>query len=282
MKDFTFADETIDLNRSESYKLSIQAALNGFSFSLYDTVRNKYILLKHYDLSDKPSFEQKGEQIESFLSKDKYFQYPYKQVSALFSNPKSLLIPSPVFDEQSIKKYFEFNHPLEELEEIHYNYLDQIDAYNVFSIPNPITNALKKQFKNIQFLHHSFPLIFYYLNFIHSDKIHTGLNIYGGFVDILAVEKEKLLYFNSFDYQKNEDILYYVLNVFQQLNLDPSGNDLNVTGSNFQTDSLLKELKQFIKKVDLVKPPREFTYSYLFKKEMTHYFSNLFRVNLCV
>ncbi|MFP4019583.1 MAG: DUF3822 family protein, partial [Bacteroidales bacterium] len=50
MRDFSFADETLDLNRSSSYILSIQIYLNGFSFSILDTVRNKYSLLKHYDL----------------------------------------------------------------------------------------------------------------------------------------------------------------------------------------------------------------------------------------
>ncbi len=45
--DIVFIDETFDINQTKNYNISIQAGLNGYSFSVIDPVRNKYILLKH-------------------------------------------------------------------------------------------------------------------------------------------------------------------------------------------------------------------------------------------
>ncbi|MFO8235198.1 MAG: DUF3822 family protein [Bacteroidales bacterium] len=282
MKDFSFADETIDLNRSQTYKLSIQIHLNGFSFSVLDSIRNKYSLLKHYDLSDKIRTEEKGKKIEHILQQDNYLQKPFQQTTCLCINPKSLIIPAPLFDERYIKKYFEFNQPMDELEELHYQYFNTIDSYNVFSIPNPISNALVSHFPKIQFYHHSFPLMNYHLNFIYQDKTSIGLNIYEDFIDILAINNKQLLFYNSFNFQKHEDILYYLLNVYQELNLDPSTQELMVSGTNFNHDSLKSELKQYIKKIHHIKPTKEYTYSYLFRKDLLFYFFNLFNLNLCV
>lgn len=281
MKDFSFADETLDLNRSTSFILSIQIYLNGFSFSILDTVRNKYSLLKHYDLSDQVNTENKGRKIEEILSKDAYLQNPFKKVNCLCANNKSMLIPSPLFEEQYIKKYFDFNQPMGELEELHYHYLKKTDSYNVFSTPNPFTNALIGHFPKIQFYHHSYSLINYHINFVEEEKPYLGLNLYDDFMDILVIDNKNLLFFNSFDFQNHDDIMYYVLNVYYQLNLDPETIELKLTGTNFKHEQLIKELKGYIKKVHHLKPAKEFTYSYLFKKEMLSYYFNLFNLNVC-
>ena len=38
-------DETFDKDRTETYELSIQVSLNGFSFAVKDTIRNTFIVL---------------------------------------------------------------------------------------------------------------------------------------------------------------------------------------------------------------------------------------------
>lgn len=281
MRDFSLADETIDLNRSSSYILSIQINLNGFSFSILDTVRNKYSLLKHYDIPGKLTTDNKGGKIEEILSKDTSLQNPFKKVNCLCVNPKSMLIPSPLFDEQYIKRYFDFNQPLNELEELHYHYLKKTDSYNVFSVPNPVTNALLGHFPKIHFYHHSYSLINYHINFIEEDKTYVGLNLYDNFIDILVIDNKKLIFFNSFEFQNHDDILYYVLNVYHQLDLDPETIELKMTGTNFKHEQLIKELKEYIKKIHHLKPPKEVTYSYLFKKEMLYYYFNLFNLIMC-
>jgi hypothetical protein len=283
MKDFTFADETLDLNRSKSYKLSIQVQLDGFSFSIFDTIRNKHILLKHYNLSNHPTLEEKGKKIEEILKKDKHLKNPFKKNSCLIVEPKSTFIPSKLFDEKHLKNYLDFTFPLNDLDEIHYTQVDQLDAYNVFTIPNPISNPLISKFKSIDFYHYSFPLLFYHTYFIHSESTHIGLSIYDDFIEVLAINKEQeLIFSNTYLYKSNADILYYLLAVYKQLELDTSQNDLFISGVNPIENPQIQYLKNYIKKVHPLKAPKEFTYSYTFKKSVIHHYTNLFRLNLCV
>jgi len=43
MQNVAFVDETLDINLTQLYHLSIQSDLNGLSFCILDPVRNKYI-----------------------------------------------------------------------------------------------------------------------------------------------------------------------------------------------------------------------------------------------
>jgi len=280
MKDFSFVDETFDINRTNTYERSIQVSLNGFSLSVLDLIRNKFTLLKHYDLSDKFSYEDKADEIKRIIQKDKHLNATYKHTKTLVISPKSVLIPNELFDQNFVKKYFEFNHKLEELEEIHFNYNKTIQAVNLFTIPNPISNTLFEAFGKTN-LHHQFtPFHTHHLR-QHYENPVVAVYIYEDFIDIGVFQDQKVKFYNNFLIQSKEDILYFILYAYKQLKLSRSGDDLYISGNLKLFPELETFLKQYIKKIHFQKAPREFTYSYTFKKEQMNHFTNLFRLKLC-
>lgn len=280
MKDFSFVDETFDINRTNTYERSIQLSLNGFSLSVMDLVRNKFTLLKHYDLTNKLSFDDKADEIQSIIQKDKHLNAPYKYTKALVISPKSVLIPNELFDQNFAKKYFEFNHKLEELEEIHFNYNNTIQAVNLFTIPNPISNVLFEAFGKINLYHQFTPFHNHHLR-QHYEKNITAVYLYENFIDIGVFQDQKLKFYNNFLIQSREDILYFILYVYKQLKLSRSENDLHISGNLKVFPELDALLKQYVKKVHFQKAPKDFTYSYTFKKDQMNHFTNLFRLKLC-
>ena len=282
MKDFSFVDETLDLNRAHAYRLSIQVGLNGFSFSILDLVRGKFVVLKHYDISSEPSADKKGDRIKQILSSDKHLAPSFKKTVALIATQKSTLIPASYFQEQDLKKYLMFNHDMDELDEIHYNHLKGIEAYNIFSLPNPISNAIINHFGSVGYYHQSLPFIEYHLDNSPADKKIAALAIYDQFVDIGIFSRDKLHFYNTFHWTAPEDILYYLMYIYKLLNLDVKGNDLYISGKTNNQKDLKSLIGQYIKKLHFQKPPGEFTYSYTFRREPVQYFTNLFRLSLCV
>ena len=45
-------DETLDINSTENYELSIQVSPDGLSFCLLDSVRNKFVLFRSFGAED--------------------------------------------------------------------------------------------------------------------------------------------------------------------------------------------------------------------------------------
>lgn len=42
-------DETLDINSTENYELMIQASPDELTFSIFDNIRNKYVLLRSFE-----------------------------------------------------------------------------------------------------------------------------------------------------------------------------------------------------------------------------------------
>ncbi len=281
MKDFAFVDETLDLNRAHAYKLSIQLSLNGFSFSILDQVRGKFVVLKHRALDPSATLDQKAAAIEQILAGDEHLQGGFQKVNALIDTPRSTLIPAGYFQIEHLKKYLTFNHDLDELDEIHYNYLSEIQAYQVFALPNPLSNALRNHFNQIDYYHQGLPFMRYHLDNATGSKKWVGASIFEGFMDVGVFSKQQLHFYNTFRWTTPEDMLYFLLYIYKQFSLDAGSNELHLSGQAQDNTPVKKLIDQYIEKSHYHKPPAEFTYSYTFSRDSTRHFTNLFRLNLC-
>lgn len=89
-------DETLDINSTENYELSVQVSPDGFAFSVLDTLRNKYVLLRSSDPEENKYFT--SGQITEIINKDDFLLKKYRKVNLVFPSKKFTLVPSPLFD----------------------------------------------------------------------------------------------------------------------------------------------------------------------------------------
>jgi len=220
MQNVAFIDETLDRNLTHTYHLSIQADLNGLSFCILDPVTNKYIVLFHYNFEEDLPLEDILLKIEEIIqSNDLLNKKKYKSSKLIWLSNKSLIIPEPVFSKENLKTHFEFNHKLDDLDEIHYRRLQYIDVYCVYSIPNLIANLLTKYFPGIRFYNQQHIFLDAVLNKSLSEKIKIDVFVRNNYVDIAITEGHKLLLLNSYRTKGDADISYFVLMLFEQFNL---------------------------------------------------------------
>ena len=75
-------DETLDINSTSNYEISIQVSLNGFSFCLLDIHRNKFVMLREYKLSGRDY--ELSKQIEEIIYKDDFLGKPYHKYRLVY------------------------------------------------------------------------------------------------------------------------------------------------------------------------------------------------------
>ncbi len=51
-------DETLDINSTENYELSVQVSTDNLSFCILDTLRNKFVLLRSYESVGNSKYDQ--------------------------------------------------------------------------------------------------------------------------------------------------------------------------------------------------------------------------------
>ena len=71
-------DETLDINTTENYQLSVQLGNDNLSFCLLDTIRNKYILLRSFTPDNNKKFN--NDQVEEIISRDDFLKRKYSKI----------------------------------------------------------------------------------------------------------------------------------------------------------------------------------------------------------
>ena len=73
-----------------------------------------------------------------------------------------------------------------------------------------------------------------------------------GHFEISVIQNQKLLLFNSFDYQTPEDFIYYVLFTAEQLNMNPEKFLLELIGAIDTESEFFKIAYKYIRNVSLI------------------------------
>jgi len=272
-------DETLDINSTETYELSVQMSPDGFSFTILDTIRNKYVLLRATDPDENKYLA--SDKISGIISKDDFLTKHYKKVNIVMPSPKFTLVPSPLFDPGKKEEYFSFNLIRNENEVILSNKIPDPDAYVVFSVQKAIIEIAKQFWPAAQALHHTRPL----LNQVsHASKSVAGhyvhIHIEREFFNMFIFDKSNLTFSNTFNYRNISDILYYVLNVFRTMSISHD-ETIHFSGQTERYDDLYSNFAIYIRNLKFTEPSGNFTWSYVFNDIELHRYINLFNATNC-
>jgi hypothetical protein len=98
-------------------------------------------------------------------------------------------------------------------------------------------------------------------------------------IDIIVTENKKLILLNTFTWQTNEDILYYVMFVSEQLELNPEKFPMIVSGDIDDSSSIYQLLYRYVRNVTF--PDKHLTLEMLDDDFPFHHFALLYNLALC-
>ncbi|MFH2142009.1 MAG: DUF3822 family protein [Bacteroidota bacterium] len=282
MHDLTIFDETFDINNTVNYNLSIQILPDCFTCSIFDTIRNKFIGLKHFYFGKDIPQDSYNEIISNILKGEEILIRRYKSIKILMFSNRFTIIPSALFQENSKELYFQFNN-VADPEILITNQYKNIDAHIIFGVNDSLKKTIDSFFNNAQFFHQSVPLVYENLminkNKLSSPKVFVNLN--SVYYDLAVLVNNNLELFNCFKYTNNEDFMYFLMYVYEHLKLDPENIPITISGDIERKSELVTHIEQFIKNVNFSLFPRSFMFSYHYKQLDEHVFSNLFYLEKC-
>lgn len=272
-------DETLDINSTECYELSLQISYNYLSFSILDTLRNKYVMLRSYESDEGSEFDNR--KLVDLLSMDDFLVRRFRRTSIVTPSNRSTLVPAPLYDEASRNEYFRFNHPEEIQQVILANELKEPEAYLIFSIPLDLYELVSSFFPGIKPNHQLKPL----LDFFSASRRITGTNtvsvhVEKNYLSITVFDQNNLRFCNTFNYQTASDIRYYILYVFKRLGLSQDENVV-FSGMVSKFDEVIYGLSDYLRNIKYAQPSGNFTLSYVFNETEVHRYLNLFIVSDC-
>lgn len=256
MKNFFVFNEGFSKSKTASYILSLQLDEKGYTYTIIDTVGKIYAAVNHHNFDKKLADKSISEKAESMIKEDLFLSKNYKSVYFSLLTHKSTLIPAEYFSKKNIKKYFTFNHYLDDYEELHFNYIKKIDAYNIFAIPSDLTTLLVNKFPEIIFVHQNHTIVSHIVDRAKKTKFKLPLiniNVNQNTLDISIYKDNKFTLLNSFLYNDENDFVYYVMNTLTQYGIKPTKSYINLSGVVERNTEFYYFIHQFFPNIKFLK-----------------------------
>lgn len=222
-------NKRIDLTKAASYRLSIQAYLNGFSFAVLDDAAATCLQLHHHAFPLSTDYNELYSETVTWCNKFLPTNVPFVQVHCSFCAPSFTLVPGSVFTPEKAAQILGAMHPINDLDEVYYYTLLELDAVCIYAVPNAITTPILKVFKETRFYSVAITLI----RCMMSLSGHTRILSYfhNGYLYLVLMKEQQLLLCNAYQAPQHQTALYFLFLALQQWQLNPESIHLYMAGT---------------------------------------------------
>lgn len=274
-------DQLFNISEAANYTLLLELRPRMFSVAVFDRKRKRFIAFATSEAGN--TSEQYYADFRRFLKND-IFDTAFSETRLLWVSQKSTLVPASLFVSDAVRTWFEFNHPLLDSEELNYNHIRYNDSFSVFSMPSEISSLAINRFKSVRFFNQSTALIeSVLLSQKHkANKKKLFVNVEATFFDVLVIESDKLLLYNTFFYSNTSDFVYFILYVYESMRLNPQEHETTLLGQIDLQSELLQALRKYIKKLNFVTfRDEQSLFSHVFASISLYKHTNLFNLERC-
>lgn len=231
-------------------KLYLQVSLQQFSYCIKNQVNNQVVHFKTFGLDPFKTIEQ---HLDLFFDKEEALQLGFNDVLVLHNNNLNTFVPTSLFDSTALGSYLQYNTKVFPTDYFDYDSLTQAQMENIYVPYVVFNNYFLDKFGSFDFQHIHTNLVQHFINKsvnngIKDFFVHVAQNHF----EIIIIQNKKLLFFNSCEYHTKEDFIYYILFVFEQLQLNTQEQLVQLVGIIDETSDLYQIVYRFIRKIQLI------------------------------
>lgn len=281
-------DSRFETDNLAKYHLSFQVNFELFRTCVIDSESNRCLFLEDYTLYDIYTTSDLLEQLDILFEDHVLLKAGFwKSITLGVKNTQFSLIPESLFEKDYLKEYLTLNTTLDKEpdEEYHYFKQKQTEAVNVFATNKRLTNWFSSMYplKQIRVVHHTAPMIegiMLQKTTAAAEKcIYIQVEQY--FLTITVKQGKKLIFCNSFTFNTSEDFVYFILFVFDQLELNPERCPVVVFGEITHDSESFSKLYKYIRHLSFGSKPEFIRFGYQFDEVFDHRYFDLYNMHLC-
>ncbi len=191
------------------------------------------------------------------FSKKKYKTVLVNKVSSQFT-----LCPTALYEPDNARALLEFNCGDTEQQII---ITDDIHSTIklIYTINEALKSTLDKLFPQHQLRHQITVLARLMLNTEELSKENILFSIRDNSIEVIVKQNQQLILANQYSIKTNEDVLYYVLFIIEQYQLNPLTVAITLVGNKESNSELIVSLKKYIKHIRLATGHKTINWQYL-------------------
>jgi hypothetical protein len=190
---------------------------------------------------------------EHLINALKHFQFykkTYQHVYVNYFNEQFTLCPGVFYNAENNRSLLEFNTGSSSDKPVITDDINT-DIKLIYTIDESLKSTLDLIFPHHQLKHTLTVLSRLMLLSEELVKENIILSIHSNYIEVIVKQDQKLLLTNQFFIKTQEDVLYYVLFILEQYQLNPLTVNITVVGNLDATSALILSLKKYIKNIHL-------------------------------
>lgn len=281
-------DDNFEIDHLHHYQLLIQISDSNFQFCVTDSLQNRCMLIEDYDLQPTANIDDFLLQIQTIYEDHVLLMAGFwKSVKIAIKNLKFSLVPSALFDVANAAKYMAMVESWDEENDVLCHFKHQSnEMVNVFVAEKKIIQWFKKTYpgKNIEIIHHTSLFIEALLQntmLQTTSKQAVYASIESQMMTVVLKNGTKVEFCNNFKFFSDNDLLYYLLFIYDELELDTNQIPLFLTGSLQTNTDTFQKLYKYIRHVNFSPRTQSLRFSYKFDEIQDHSYYNLLAMHSC-
>lgn len=201
---------------NNQYSLSIRILSDGFSLFVYD---ENYLLISAKHITPVHGVD-KAESLQEILVSHKELHLAYKDIVIICESGYHTIVPEIFHKAENEKELLRLQHPsLPDSHQIFHTELPLRQCTMIYGLEQNVIKILQSHFQQVNPESHLVSIV---KRIISEDKNKLTVWVRQKETDCIVYNDHRIVLLNKYAYQQPEDILYHVLNIFQQLDLSPS------------------------------------------------------------
>jgi hypothetical protein len=233
-----------------SLHLSMELSEEVFSLVLLDQKKNLFLAFERHIFTETAGFNSILPEVKEMIDTSSLIGNWVSSSSIAICHRYATIVPKPVFNPEKINDYMRLNFQFNDSDLVLSNPLQNVNARNVFTFPTGLHDLLTKRFTGLVPLHFSTPLI-ESLALLHKHKTNptVAVHVQKNTLQLLVFQNKSLRLYNSFQYQNEEEFIYFLLYSLEQLKLDHKEIELYLMGTIEKHNDTYTLLKNYVKKI---------------------------------
>jgi hypothetical protein len=266
-----------------SLDLFVQISGNNITMAILNSATIQLISLFEFSCPVKITEDEYYLELKKFFDEEEIFNKPFRRSLISIEYPFSTLVPSDIFDENKMADYLSISFDLPSGQVFINDEIVASGIRNVYCLPEDLFSIILTRFSSEDIHHFTTPLLSGTSNEAGNNPegnvvfCHIRQNIF----DLIIFRSAKLLYHNSFNFSNKEEFVYYILFVFEQLDIQPLKERVTLLGEVKEDSELIRFSREFLGRLTI--PTSLFENHEVIatgKPELLKYF-NLFSLSSC-
>lgn|GEM_PF-5811289 len=282
IENYDITDSSFKKANSSTYNLSILVGLDRFIYSITDR-NHKLLVLKSYQFNGVTNYIEKKKCIQETMEEEEQLILNYSKVVVALFDYNSVWVPSEFYEEQQLPGYFKTLLYGSDLDQLQADVIPTLDTHHLYEVNKEIKQVMQSYYPQATFLHLNTAFLNYLCQLESTKKGNTiYINTIAYTMSVFVFKDGELLMVNNYQFKSTKDYLYFIMLIYNQLELKKSTTTIHLSGEVAKSSQVHNLLGRYYSSIEFMDRPSHMTWPNQHLNTPDHYFIDLFSLTLCV